>query len=138
MKKVLAVMALVVLSATGCATIVNGSRQNVVINTNVSSSMIRIYDSTGKLVSEGRGNLATSLKRARDKFEEENYTVKVTTPNGQTRTFEINSELSMWYPVGNLLVFGIPGWIVDSFTEAKYKLRTTDGLDPSKGINVNF
>jgi uncharacterized protein YceK len=132
MKKIIALIILILVAATGCASIMNTTRQDVIINTNESNSVIKIYDSNGTIISEGKGNLTARLKRAKDKFTEESYKVQITSPKGEVKEFGINSELSMWFPIGNFVFGGIPGWVIDGFSEAKYKLRTTDGVKKIK------
>lgn len=123
---------------TGCATIMNGKYQKVQINSSVAEARIQIFDREGALVTEGTGDLATTLKRGKEKFTEEYYTVKISTPDGMVKEIKINSELSMCFPVGNLFSWGIAGWIIDGFSEAKYKLVTDSGEDSSDGIKLNF
>jgi hypothetical protein len=113
---------LVMLTGSGCATIITGSKGSVEIASNPSGASISIDDSKGKTIYEGQTPTVVTLKKGAGYFKAQNYVVTFEKPGYKTQTAKITQGLSGWY-WGNILFGGLIGMlIVDPITGAMYTL----------------
>lgn len=126
MKKNLQLVILLVIGITfnACATIVNGSSQNMKFLSKPSGATIVIKDSNGLNVGEYTTPTSATLKRGDGYFSGQYYNVEVKKEGYKTMTFSIASRISGWYIAGNLFFGGLIGWLaVDPATGAMYVLE---------------
>lgn len=95
---------------SGCATIVNGSRQSVGINSTPGGAEIFVDD-----VSVGKTPALISVKRNDSKV------VKLTYEGYQPYEVKLTRNVSGWI-AGNILLGGLVGLVVDAVTGSMYKL----------------
>src|SRR6266545_6408792 len=122
-------MALVVvgLLATGCASILKGSEQNVSFKSEPSDARVVITDiRQAKEIQVGLTPFTATLKRGAGYFKKAKYNVTIEKPGYQTEAIVLEGTPAGWYLGGNLL-FGGMGWlIVDPATGAMWTLEPSD------------
>jgi hypothetical protein len=102
--------ALVLVAATGCATIMNGSRQNISVNSNPSGATVFV---DGQQV----GITPASLNLAR----KQSHVVRIVLDGYQPYEMAMTRGTSGWV-WGNLAFGGLIGLVVDASTGSLYKL----------------
>lgn len=95
---------------TGCATIISGTKQNITINTTPSGANV-IVDGNNIGVTP----LFTSLQRKNTHF------IKLELNGYQPLDINISQSFNPWF-LGNILIGGLIGIVVDAATGAVYKL----------------
>lgn len=111
---------------SSCATIVSGSKQNVRFDSNPSSATIFIDEvEVGKTPFE--------LKLARNS----EHDVQIKLDGYQTYQTSLTKKFNAWY-LGNILIGGIIGLIVDPITGAIYNLTPSEiNAQMNKGTVLN-
>ena len=104
---------LLILSASGCASIFGGAGQNYVSITSNPSMRFELKNSYGEILSKGK----TPSQQALD--PKENYAVVFTAPNGEKIYRPVNKGLNEFF-VLNILFW--PGFLIDFITGAMYKI----------------
>tara|TARA_B100000586_G_C20009983_1_gene384207 strand:- start:194 stop:661 length:468 start_codon:yes stop_codon:yes gene_type:complete len=106
-----AVTIVLALAITSCATIISGSRQEVLINSNPKQALVSINE-----IEMGQTPIQKKLKRN----QEYNVVLKLDgyTPYRTT----LKKKFNAWY-LGNIVIGGIIGLVVDPITGAMYKLK---------------
>lgn len=138
MKKLgkLATLAVAVVMASGCATIVSKSSYPVNITSVPSEVPFQIKNRAGKVIVNGITPQRVILKAGAGYFKGEKYQVTFTPKgkNAKSQTFELDTTLDGWYLGGNLIFGGLIGYlIVDPFTGAMYKLPEEFMVDLASG-----
>lgn len=114
MRRVL--LAFACLVATGCATMVSGSRQVVTIQGTPPEAVYVIRTAGGVQVNEGVVSSWVPLPR------NDTYQIDITLDGYETRTFNLTRSTNGWV-FGNLVIFWIIGFAVDYSTGAAYQLE---------------
>lgn len=128
MKKLILVSA--ILLATGCSSIVNGSKEMMNVSVTPSGAKVTLESSNGSVLRTEYDSLNHELKRGDGYFEGKNYVVKVEKEGFQTQSISINSEVSGMYLGGNILFGGLIGWfIVDPYTGGMWNLEASNEQD---------
>ena len=114
-------LAVIVLSAstllTGCASIMNGTTQQLAVTVQPSDAMITLTNENGEQIEQKMGSMYYKLKRGNGFFSSNNYVLQLNRQDYQTEIIPIESSASGWYILGNILVGGFIGWlIVDPIT----------------------
>lgn len=126
MKKILNLAILLALGVlvSACSTVINGSKQEMTIDSKPSAANISIKDNKGQSVGTYTTPATVTLERSDGFFKGKTYTVEVKKPGYKTTTFEISPRLSGWYIGGNFILGGLVGWlVVDPLTGAMYILE---------------
>jgi hypothetical protein len=110
---------------TGCASIVSGRRADVAIHSYPSNAHVVVHDDQGRSVASLNTPGVVSLKRNRRYFLPARYTAVIEAPGHQTAEVPIRSTINPWI-LGNVVVGGIPGLVVDNATGAAWKPRRTE------------
>ncbi len=109
---------------TSCASILGKSAYPVSINSNPNGADISITDKKGKEVYKGQSPATVSLKSGAGFFSRAEYQVKISSKGYTDQVIPVNYKLNGWY-YGNLLLGGFLGMlIVDPATGAMWKLDT--------------
>lgn len=123
MKKLLLLNSLIVLAlllCSGCASIVDGGRPKVTINSNPPGANITVMDADGSTVVTTNTPARVKLVRGKGYFQGERYTVKFDMPGYYPSEAHIKPQLNPWY-FGNILFGGAIGlFIVDPLTGAMW------------------
>lgn len=98
------------LTLTSCATIISGSKQTVNFQSTPSEATVYIND-----LEIGKTPIEKKLER------KNNYNVMIKLDGYNTFETRISRKFNAWY-IGNILLGGIIGLIVDPITGAMYKL----------------
>ena len=103
---------------TGCATIVNGERQQVFFRGGPEAGVTKVFTPDGTFDVE---NGAGAFMMTRSKSD---IPIKVACPNGAgTKNGIIETRFDWaWGGAGNILNYGI-GWFVDPFTSDSYVIK---------------
>lgn len=118
----LALLAYLLLFASGCASIVSYSNYPLTINTTPANLTVTITDRDGVVFFRGKSPATVSLKSGHGFFKAAQYFVKIEGPGITPRIFNVDCELDPWY-FGNILLGGVIGMlIVDPATGAMYML----------------
>lgn len=121
-KLIFLVLMVIVLSTTGCASIVRGGgKQKVQINTNPDSATVKIYDMNDQLVHTNQTPCEVVLKNGRGYMKGMDYRLVIEKDGYQTREIQLTSRVAGWYAFGNLGIGGLIGYlIVDPLTGAMW------------------
>ncbi|MBN1467264.1 MAG: hypothetical protein JW924_00930 [Fusobacteriaceae bacterium] len=122
------ILSLLLVSITGCASVVHRSKQTVKISSQPGST-ISIKDLKGNTIIEGEDSLTVKLDRAQGFFQKGQYSIVVEKPGYATKTIQLSSKVNTGsYVIGNLFVGGFIGWlVVDPLTGGMWTLTTPDG-----------
>ena len=122
MKKQMTILLIVVgmlISAGGCATIMNGTTDTVHISSippDAKFSVISVTDSSRAVISTGTTPQNVVLQRKTD-FLGNSYVVDFEKSGYLKKSVSMKKTISGWY-FGNILFGGIPGLIIDSISGA--------------------
>ena len=100
---------------SGCATLVSGSHQLVMISSSPAAAAVEVQTEAGLTLYTGSTPATADLPR------NGSYKVVITLPGYQKREIYFWRELNLWY-LGNLIPPLIPGLIVDPLTGAMWHL----------------
>ncbi|MGD9636065.1 MAG: hypothetical protein AB7G28_22300 [Pirellulales bacterium] len=128
----LVVSAGLIVSASGCASIINGRTATVTIDSRPSDALVVIRDKRGDTVLKTQTPATVELKR-KDKFIwPAKYTATIEKPGFQPKTVPINQTINPWI-LGNVVVGGVIGLAVDNATGAAWKPKVAsirEDLEP--------
>ncbi|MDC1068893.1 hypothetical protein OAQ99_07020 [Candidatus Kapabacteria bacterium] len=124
MKKVILTL-IAIISLSSCATIVHGDSEDINIITEPSGASFDVielnkYNQT-KILS-GVTPTIIDLESAFDVLEGAKYKIIIKKNGFKTAEILINSDVSNWFLIGNLLN-GVVGWGIDAVTGAMYHLE---------------
>lgn len=128
MKKIIlpAVMASVLVS--GCASILSKSEYPVAFSSSPQGASFIVTNRAGHQIHQGTTPQSLTLKSSSGFFKKEMYTVTMSQPGYDDKTFTLMSGVDGWY-WGNILLGGLLGMlIIDPATGAMYKLPDTVDL----------
>jgi hypothetical protein len=112
-------------SCTGCASIVSGRHAEVAIDSYPSNAHVVIHDKRGRQVTAFNTPGVASLKRQGRYFMPAKYTAVIAAPGYQSAQVPIGSTINPWI-LGNIVIGGIPGLVVDSATGATWKPKRSE------------
>jgi hypothetical protein len=121
MKKFL-LSAVAVVSLSGCASIINGPTQSIIIKSVPEGAAVSVTNKAGEKVHTGASPLTLALKRGAGYFQPEVYKIAFTKDGFAPKEVVITGTMSGWF-IGNLLFGGLIGMLaVDPVTGAMYTL----------------
>ncbi|MEW6775724.1 MAG: PEGA domain-containing protein [Bdellovibrionota bacterium] len=112
-------------TATGCATIVNGTKQKVKISSNPDGATIEIDG-----LDNGTTPATLKLKR-----KEETYEIIVKKAGYKAKKIRVENDMSAWV-WGNFILGGIIGLVIDMVSGGGFKLEPNQinvTLEPEQG-----
>ncbi|MGF1741648.1 hypothetical protein L4C34_11360 [Vibrio profundum] len=112
---------------SGCATVVNGSTEDMHVVATPSDAKITLSTNNHTFVDVQDGAMDQVLKRGNGVFKGRDYVLKVSKKGYQTQTVKLNSQVSAWYAAGNVLIW--PGYFIDPFTGAMWTFDASNGQD---------
>jgi hypothetical protein len=124
MKKILMVstMALTCVLVSGCASIVDGGRKSVKIDSNPSGAKFTVYDEKGTLVISQTTPAKIKLERFHNYFDGEDYKLVFEYPGYYPGETFIKHKIDGWY-FGNIIFGGLIGLVVvDPLTGSMWTL----------------
>lgn len=113
------------LLTTGCATIVNGSSQDITINTTPPGANVKIINTddnteVGKFVTP----CVVELDRSAGFFQKGSYILEIEKPGFGKKTVNVRGQVDGWYLVGNFFFGSFLGWlIIDPASGAMWQLK---------------
>lgn len=112
------------LLAAGCASIIKGGTQRVVVRSTPQEADVRVVDARNDvIVASGKTPFSARIDRGAGFFKGGKYKVVVEKPGFTPMEFEISASANGWYVAGNLFIGGLIGWIVvDPATGAMWSL----------------
>jgi uncharacterized protein YceK len=116
-------IALIMLS--GCASIMSGRHAEVAINTNAPNARVVVRDKRGQHVASLHTPATVTLRRKDKLIFPARYTATIEAPGYQPASVPIRSTINPWI-LGNVVVGGIPGLVVDNVTGAAWRPRHTE------------
>lgn len=110
---------------TGCATIVGSSKDTVYIDSNPANVPFVITDENGGIAVSGTTPQYVSLKKSDGSyFGNVAYTLTLHKEGFYSTAIPLEYRFSHWYTFGNIIFFGVPGWlIVDPFFGGMYTFK---------------
>jgi hypothetical protein len=115
-------IAVVLMICCGCASIVDGGRRKVTINSNPPGATVTVINEAGQSVETATTPAVVKLERGNGYFRAHQYTVKFDMAGYYPTEVEINSALNGWF-FGNLGFGGAIGFlIVDPLTGSMWTL----------------
>jgi hypothetical protein len=105
---------------SGCASIISGRSAEVAIDSYPQGARVVIHDNDGREVAALNTPGVVSLKRNRHYFLPARYTATIEAPGYAPAEVAIRSSINPWV-LGNIVVGGVPGLIVDNATGAAWK-----------------
>jgi uncharacterized protein YceK len=125
--KNLLLTAAIVVTLSGCASIMNGPTQSVTIKSTPEGAAISVTNKAGEKVHTGTAPLTVALKRSAGYFKPEVYTVAFVKEGFAPKEVVITGTMSGWF-IGNLLFGGLIGMLaVDPVTGSMYTLPSSVG-----------
>lgn len=107
----------------GCATIISGGSQKVIISSDPTNAKIKIYNKSGYLISSSTTPQAIRLNRGRGFFSGETYKIVITKENYETKEIIVDSRFNGWY-LGNIFCGGPIGFLfADPISGAMWTLH---------------
>jgi hypothetical protein len=119
------IVAAALVSVAGCASIISGRRSDVTFDTFPPGAHVEIRDKRGRPVTSFNSPGSATLKRQGRFFMPAHYTATITAPGYQTAQVPIGSTLNPWL-LGNIIIGGVPGIVIDSATGAAWKPRRSE------------
>jgi hypothetical protein len=110
------------LICTGCASIISGRHADVSIDSYPTNAHVVIHDNKGREVTSLNTPGVVSLKRNRRFFLPARYTAVIAAPGYEAAEVPIRSTVNPWI-LGNIVLGGLPGLIVDNATGAAWQPR---------------
>jgi len=129
-------VASVLVPLCGCASIISGRHAEVTFDTYPKNAHVVIHDRHGRRVSSFDTPGVVTLKRQGRFLMPARYTATVTAPGYLSAQVPIAYTLNPWL-LGNILLGGVPGLVVDSATGAAWKPRRSEihqHLEPLAGL----
>jgi hypothetical protein len=120
--------AVIVFVASGCATIIKGSSQNVSIKSNPAEARVVVSDlNSGRDIHTGSTPVTLSLKRGAGWFKSGKYKVTIEKAGFKKEEVFLEGTPGGWYIAGNFFFGGLIGWLaVDPATGAMWTLEPED------------
>lgn len=129
MKSAIAIISLICIGScsvlTGCASIVSGRHADVAFDSYPANAHVVIHDNDGRAVASLNTPGVVSLKRNRRWFLPARYTATIEAPGHAPAQVPIRSTVNPWI-LGNVVIGGIPGLIVDNATGAAWQPRHSE------------
>jgi hypothetical protein len=108
---------------SNCATIVSKSSYPVLVRTTPAGATVVITDKKGREIYKGTSPAHVTLKAGAGYFSKAEYSVKISMGGYEEKIIPINFNLNGWY-FGNLLIGGWIGMlIVDPLSGAMWKIK---------------
>jgi uncharacterized protein YceK len=107
---------------SGCASIISGRRADISIESYPSNAHVVVHDNKGRPVASIQTPGTVTLKRNRRWFLPARYTAVIEAPGYETAQVPIRSTVNPWI-LGNVVIGGVPGLIVDNATGAAWQPR---------------
>ncbi len=112
-----AAVALCAVITSGCASIVSGRHADVTIDSLPTQAHVVIRDKRGREVANTMTPATVTLKRKDKWIFPARYTATLSAPGHEPIDVPIHSTVNPWV-LGNVIIGGIPGIIIDSATGA--------------------
>ncbi len=108
---------------TGCASIINGSKQKVPISSTPDGAKVTIYDEQKQVVYSANTPCTVDLKRGTGWFKGGMYNIVIEKAGCDTTEVKLEPKVGGWYIGGNLFFGGLIGYLaVDPATGAMWTL----------------
>lgn len=111
MKLITTLQLLIVIGFTSCATIISGSRQTVQISSQPNAAVVYLNE-----IEVGKTPIVENLKR------NQNYQLVLKLDGYKPYEIMLEKKFNAWY-IGNVLIGGIVGLVIDPITGALFKLK---------------
>jgi hypothetical protein len=110
----------------GCAAIVGSNEETVNIESQPTNAFFIISDQRGAIIKTGTTPQAVTLKKSDGSyFGKREYTLTVKQEGYYSLIVPLETRLSHWYTLGNIIFLGVPGWlVVDPFFGGMYTLKS--------------
>ncbi len=117
-----ALVLLISLLCSGCASVVSGRHAEVKVFSNVPGAFVTIHDQHGEPVASTSTPGTVALRRQRGLLRPKGYTATIAAHGHHTEQFEIKQKINPWvYGNAGLLQLGLVGWAVDNATGAVWQ-----------------
>jgi hypothetical protein len=110
---------------TGCASIMSGRHAELTINSNPHHAHVVVRDRRGQEVAAVSTPGKVTLRRNERLIFPARYTATIEAPGFHSATIPIGSTINPWI-LGNIIIGGIPGLVVDNATGAAWKPRDSE------------
>jgi len=110
---------------SGCASIISGRQAQVAIDSYPSNAHVVVHDNDGREVASLNTPGVVTLKRNRRYFLPARYTATIEAPGYAPSVVPIRSTVNPWI-LGNVVIGGIPGLVVDNATGAAWRPRHSE------------
>jgi uncharacterized protein YceK len=110
---------------SGCASIMSGRHAEVAINTNAPNARVVVRDKRGQHVASLHAPATVTLRRKDKLIFPARYTATIEAPGYKSASVPIRSTINPWI-LGNVVVGGIPGLVVDNVTGAAWRPRHSE------------
>jgi hypothetical protein len=117
-----AVAFIALFATSGCASIISGRHAEVAFDSYPANAHVTIRDNSGRQVAALKTPGVVSLKRNRRFFMPARYTATIESPGCQPADVPLRSTINPWI-LGNVIVGGLPGLVVDTATGAAWMPR---------------
>ena len=116
----------VCIMASGCASIVDGGRKSVKIDSTPTGAKVTVFNANGTMVDSVTTPAKIKLERSQGYFKGQDYKLVFEAPGFYPGEAHIEHKIDGWY-FGNILFGGLVGFLaVDPLTGAMYTLSPRD------------
>ena len=126
---------LMLLTCSGCSTIMCGSEKTISIQSTPVAASFEIEDASGRVIAHGVTPNTVTLKRGGGWFKQAGYTIWFERDGYEPVGLPIKQKMEVgWYLGGNAIVGGLIGWIiVDPLTGAMWTIEDVQVYLPPMG-----
>lgn len=110
------ILLLLIVSLTGCATIMNSSKQEMTLSSSPSQASFTVKNAMGMNVFSGNTPSIFKLER------KSKYVITMNLKGYRPAEIYIDKKFNMWF-CGNLICGGLLGMVIDAVSGAMYKLE---------------
>ena len=129
-----------ILALTGCASVFNGTHQDMTIGETLPGASYQVTNQYGRVVASGKTPANIELERGDGYFKTQSYKVRFAKPGFKPKVVDVAPSLNPLY-FGNIALGGIIGMlIVDPITGAMYDLsprHVETTLEPDASVPTN-
>lgn len=110
---------------TGCATIVGNNEETIYIDSTPANVPFVITDGSGQIAVSGVTPQSVTLKKTDGSyFGKVSYALTLKKEGYYSTSMPLEYRFSHWYTFGNIIFFGVPGWlVVDPFFGGMYTFK---------------
>jgi uncharacterized protein YcfL len=118
---ILLIISMLACSLSGCATLLSERKYEVTMRNTGGPTYFSVHDNKNQIVESGVTPKQVTLKARSSNFLPAKYNVVYASQNG-VQQHQLKAGLD-WWTAGNVVIGGVPGFVVDAASGAMWKLK---------------